>query len=192
MKRLIITAALLALTTPVLAQTPSYNYLQLSYQELDLDDGGLGIDIDGDGLAGEGSFVIADNWHVFANFSTADFGSGVDLTQINLGAGYHADISPTTNFFTNLLWVNAEVDTPFGGADEDGFGLSVGLRSNLNDNVELEGALSYVDLGDGSDGIAVGGAAWYRFNTEFSIGLNASFDEDVVGYGIGGRFYFGR
>lgn len=192
MKRLIITAALFALTTPVLAQSPSYNFVQLGYQELDLDDGGLGIDVDGDGFAGGGSFVIAPNWHVVGDFSTADFGSGVDLNTIQLGGGYHTDISPTMSFFTNLLWVNAEIDTPFGSFDEDGFGLSVGVRSNLNSNVELEGALSYVDLGGGSDGIAVGGAAWYRISDVFSVGLNASFDEDVVGFGIAGRFYFDR
>ncbi|MCH9694817.1 MAG: hypothetical protein K0U72_09940 [Gammaproteobacteria bacterium] len=192
MKRLIITAALFAFATPVLAQTPSYNFVQLGYQELDLDDGGLGIDVDGDGFAGSGSFEVAENWHVLASFSNADFGSGVDLNQFSIGGGYHTDISQTTSFFTNLVWINAEIDTNFGNVDEDGFGLSVGVRNNLNNNVELEGAVSYADLGDGADGISVGGAAWYRFNNEFSIGLNAAFDDDVVGYGIAGRFYFGR
>ncbi len=36
------------------------------------------------------------------------------------------------------------------------------------------------------------GTAWYRLNKIFAIGLTANRDENVLGFGIGGRFYFGR
>ncbi len=41
-------------------------------------------------------------------------------------------------------------------------------------------------------GLAVGGAGWYRLSDSFAIGLNVNFDEDIVAYGIGGRYYFGN
>ena len=36
------------------------------------------------------------------------------------------------------------------------------------------------------------GTAWYRLNKIFAIGLTANRDDNVLGFGIGGRFYFGR
>lgn len=36
------------------------------------------------------------------------------------------------------------------------------------------------------------GTAWYRLNKKFAIGLTANRDENVLGFGIGGRLYFGR
>ncbi len=36
------------------------------------------------------------------------------------------------------------------------------------------------------------GTAWYRLNKKFAIGLTANRDENVLGFGIGGRIYFGR
>lgn len=36
------------------------------------------------------------------------------------------------------------------------------------------------------------GTAWYRLNKKFAIGLTANRDENVFGFGIGGRIYFGR
>lgn len=36
------------------------------------------------------------------------------------------------------------------------------------------------------------GTAWYRLNKKFAIGLTANREENVLGFGIGGRLYFGR
>jgi hypothetical protein len=50
--------------------------------------------------------------------------------------------------------------------------------------------MAHVDFGDGGDNTSFGGAAWYRVGDAFALGVQASFDEDVVGYGIGARVYF--
>lgn len=190
MLRIITGALVLALTVPAMAQTPSYNYGQIVYQAVDLDDD-FGPSVDGDGFGIGGSFEIAPDWHIVVGYSSTEFDFGIDLNQLQFGAGYHTDISSTTSFFADLLWVQAEIDTgSFGSIDDDGLGISIGLRSNLSQQVELEGALTYVDLDDAGDNTSVGGAAWYKFTDTFAVGLIASFDEDVVGYGIGGRLYF--
>lgn len=193
MMRILVGALVLALAAPALADTPSYNYVQGSFQKVDLDDGGLGLDVDGDGFGIGGSFEVADNWHIVGGYSTIDFGFGVDLNQLSIGGGYHTDISTTTSLFADLSLVRAEVDAgPFGSQDESGFGLRVGIRSNLTDKVEAEGNIAYVDLGNGGDGTSVGGALWYGFTESFSAGILAGAEEDVFSYGIGARLYFGQ
>jgi hypothetical protein len=191
MYRLITAALILALGTPALAETPSYNYVTLGWQSVTLDDGSF--DVDGDGFGVGGSFEVAENWHILGGYSSLGFDFGVDLDTLQLGGGFHTDISDTTNFYADLLWVSAEVSAPgFGSADDDGYGLSIGVRSNVSDRVELNGGLSYVDYGDGGDGTAFSGSAWYKFTEQFALGATVGIEEDVTGFGVGGRFYFGK
>ncbi len=189
MYKLITGALMLAFATPAMAETPGYNYGTLGWQKVTLDDNFL--DIDGDGFGIGGSFEVADNWHLVGGYSSIGFDFGIDLNTLQVGAGYHTDISATTSFYTNLLWVSAEADA--GGslnADEDGFGIGIGVRNNATDRVELEGGINYVDLGDGADGISVSAALWYKLTDNFSLGVTAGAEEDVLGLGVGGRLYF--
>ena len=192
MLRIIAGSLVLALSASAMAETPSYNYGQVVYQRVDLDDD-RGFNVDGDGFGIGGSFEIAPNWHIAGGYSSTEFDFGIDLNQLQVGAGFHTDISPTTSFYADLSWVTAEIDTgTFGSIDDDGIGISIGLRSNISPQVELEGSLSYVDLDDSGDNTSIGGAAWYKFSDVFAVGLLANVDEDVVAYGIGGRLYFGN
>lgn len=189
MLRILTIASIFAIASPALAETPSYNYVTLSYQTVELDDDFF--DVDGDGFGISGSFEVAPNWHIVGGYQSLGFDFGVDLNSLAIGGGYHTDISPNASFYADLLWIKAEVEADgFGSADEDGYGLSVGMRGNIGDKFELEGGLSYSDLGDGADGTAFSAAGWYKFSNEFSIGLLLDIDEDVNGYGLGGRFYF--
>ena len=110
--------------------------------------GSVSAGFDGNGLSIGGSFEVGDNWHVFGSYSSTDFGLGIDVNELQVGAGYHVLISDNTSFFTDLSLVRAEVDVGIlGSVDDDGYGLTIGLL--------------------------------------------VIFDEDVVAYGIGGRYYFG-
>lgn len=192
MFRLLATATALILSAAALAETPSYNYIEGVYQRVDLDDD-FGPSIDGDGFGIGGSYELAENWHIFGGYSTTGFDFGIDLNELAIGGGYHADISDTTSFYANLAYVRAEVDASgFGSVDDNGYGLMVGLRGMVTERLELDGNLGYVDLGDGSDGTALGASALYAFTDGFSAGLTTSFDEDVTAYGLIARVYFGR
>lgn len=189
MIRLILGASVLALATPVLAETPSYNYVDLTWQSADLDDDFF--DVDGDGFGVSGSFEVAENWHVVGGYSSLGFDFGVDFNVLQLGGGWHNDISPNASFYADAVWINAEVEASgFGSEDESGFGINIGMRGNIGDRFELEGGIGYADLGDGADGTSIGGRGWYKFNNQFAVGLGFEFDEDINSYGIGGRFYF--
>lgn len=190
MLRLVIGLFVLALSAPVWAQQPSYNYANAGFQIVELDAGG-GADVDGDGFVFGGSYEVSPEWHLVGSYSSTDFDFGVDVTQLQIGGGFHTEISPQTSAFVDLTWVRAEVDAGiFGSVDDTGYGLTIGLRSNVSDQLELAGGLAYVDFGDGGDSTALGGAAWYKVGETIALGIQASFDEDVVSYGFGARLYF--
>ncbi len=191
MLRILTITALLTISAAVLAETPSYNYIEGSYQRVDLDID-FGPSVDGDGFGIGGSYELAENWHIFAGYSTIGFDFDIDLNELAVGAGYHADISDNTSFYANLAYVSAEIDVVgFGSVDDNGYGVMVGLRGMVTDRVELDGSLSYVDLGDGADGTALGGSALYAFSDSLSAGVTLGFDEDTTTYGLVGRVYFG-
>jgi len=189
---------LLALAAPAMAGDLSYTYVQGGYQRIDIDDDFIGS-IDGDGFGLGFSFEVGENFFIAGSYGTAEldtdafFGLTVDYDQTDIGLGYHGAVSDKTDFYGILSWVKAEASiSGFASEDDDGYGLTVGLRSMVTDKVELEGHIGYVDLGDSGDGTAVGVGALYAFTPNFAAGATVDFDEDVTTYGIGARVYFGR
>jgi len=187
-----ILAVCMGFTTGAMADGLSYSYVEATYNEVDIDLGS-GLNADGDGYSVSGSVGIADNWFVFAGYSSFDFESVVDLDQWSVGGGYHSAISTTTDWFATLSYIDASVDA--GGllrADDSGYGVSLGVRSMVNPSLELYGSLGYADLGGGADGTQVNAGLWYTVSGNLALGLGASFDDDVTEYGIGLRLYFDK
>jgi len=190
MSRYLVCALALFMTVPAFAETPSYSFVQAGYQSVDLDVGG-GTDFDGDGWALGGSFEIGEDFFVFANYSDIGFDFSVDLTQLQAGVGWHTGVSDNTDFFARAAYVSVEVDAPgFGSADESGYGVGVGIRSNVTDLIELYGEISYVDLGSGSDSTALGAGIYFNITENFALGIGAETDDDITAYGAAARFYF--
>lgn len=190
MLRLLVTVVALTMAATAMAQHSNFNYINGAWQVAKLD-AGLGGDIDGNELSIGGAFAINDDWHIVAGYGSLDLDFGVDLDQLELGVGYHDSISQNTTWFAELSFVQADASVNgFGSLDESGIGARIGMRSNVTDAVELNGAISYVDLGNGADGTSFEGAGWYSISRTFSLGLLASFDDDLTTYGIGGRVYF--
>jgi hypothetical protein len=191
MSRYLIGAAVLLLTVPAMAESPSYNFIQAGYQEVDLDIGG-GPDVDGDGWALGGSFEFGEDFFGFVSYADTGFDFSVDLTQLQVGIGWKMDVSDNTNFFARAAYVDAEIDAPgFGSFDESGYGVGIGIRSNVTDLIELYGEIAYVDLGSGADTTSVGGGIYFNLTDNFALGLGASTDDDATAYGANVRFYFG-
>lgn len=189
MKKILSTAALLALASPALADGLSYNYIEAGFAQIDLDDDI--VDVDGDGFAFGGSFEVGDQMFVFAEYGSSDFDFGVDLDELAVGLGFHTAMSSNVDFVARIAYVSVEASAFGISADEDGFGASIGMRGKPAERIELEGNLSYVDLGDGDD-TSVNGAAWYEFTDTFAVGLNIGLGDDMTRYGIGARLYFGQ
>ncbi|XOV82671.1 MAG: outer membrane beta-barrel protein [bacterium] len=181
-------ALAVSVSAPVLADDDmSYSFIEGAYIDTEIDDG---PDIDGDGFGLNGSVEIGTNYFLTASYSTQDFDFGVDLDQKSIGFGGYAALSDTVDLVGTISYVDAELDTRFGSADDSGFGLGVGVRALVAPNVELEGGISYVDLDDSGDDTSLALGGRYYFTEAFALGAGVSFGDDVTSWNIGARFEF--
>jgi len=168
----------------------SYDYAELTWvnAETDLDGG----DLDGDGFALNGSYEFAPNFHVFGGFASLDLDGPFDTTAFEIGAGYHQPIANGTDFVGRLSYIDGEVDTPFGDADDSGFGLSAGFRHIFTPEIQAAAFLNHADLDDSGSETSVEVFGEYFFTPEFTAGLSLEFGDDATVWSIGGRWYFGN
>ena len=187
MKRTLFALALAA-ALPISAQAGelSYNYIQGGYSAANVD----GTDFNGFGL--KGSFAFNENFYGFASYDSGDE-SGVDLYQTSLGAGWHT--SGDTQWFVEASFVNNEID--YGGGfsfDDDGYSVAGGVRAKLSDKFELNGKLTYTDVGDFGDGIGAGVGALLSFNdtwgayASYDYSDRGDFDMDTFSVGVRASF----
>ncbi len=188
MLRSVFMVILIAFSASVSAQGTKFNFVQGSYGRVDLDDSL--VDVDGDGLGVSASLEIDENFHVFGEYQTADIDFGVDLTIMELGVGYHTNISPHMDVYANLGYVDVEADAGIGSADDSGFSLGIGLRGAVSEAVELYGGLDYIDF-DNSDSETRATAGFILSLTEtLGVGLKAALWDDVNIFQINARLYF--
>jgi hypothetical protein len=165
----------------------NYSYVEIGYDENDFDVNGG--DIDGDGLTLSGSYEINDDWHVFASYGQSDLDFNVDIDTLTIGAGYVFPLREDVDIYGRVLYINQDIDTPGpGDADEDGLGLQARIRAIVADNVEVEGGIQYVDVGDNDTSLQAG--ARYHFTEQFSAGVGITFGGDTDGIGINARWEF--
>jgi hypothetical protein len=179
-------AALLMLPISIHAQQEqarsselSYTYAELRY--LDTDGGG-------DGLRLRGSYQLSDGWLIVGGLTSVDYSGRVDGTTVEIGAGYVYNFDDDFDFVATLQFLNTEIDTPFGSADDNGFALSAGARGKLTDEFEIRGSVNHINVDNNDTFIELAGD--YYFSDSFSLGasLEVAGDDDV--FSIGARFYF--
>lgn len=183
MIRTFIAVLLLAIGTAASADGFDYDYFDFGYGSIDYDGSGL----DGDGFSIGGAVVVADNLHIFANYLDADLDIGLDASSWNVGLGYNMPASDKVDFVARVSYEYVEL----GIADDNGYGLGIGLRFAASPDLELTAGLDYVDIGDSSD-TSIGAGFLYDLSNNFAFGLSGSWSDDVSVYAIGGRWYFGR
>lgn len=188
MQRITGIALLCAFTAPALADGLSYNFVEGFYERVEIDSGIT--DVDGDGFAIGGSFEIGDMWQVIGSYSTADLDFGLDYDQLMLGGGFHAPVTDNVDLVANFMYVRIDVGGTGGDTDDDGLGMSVGLRGFAAPRLELGGFVDYVDLDDAGDDTSIRGQAWYYLTPDFALGLDISSGDDITTWGLGGRYYF--
>ncbi len=168
------------------AESFDYTYLEGGYVSTELDVGP--IDVDGDGLGVRGAYAFADDWYAFAGLADQEFDFNVDGTQFNAGVGWHTPLNETADILAEVSYVSVELDSGFANADEDGFGLGVGLRARAWENVELEAGIAYVDLDDSDTSVNLDGR--YYLTQKVAVGLGLSFSDDATGWTLGFRAEF--
>ena len=180
---------LLAFSAVASAEDFDYNWLGFGYGMIDFDN----FNADGDALGIDGSFAFHEDFHAFASYVSADIDGGIDATSFDIGVGYNTELSDVVDAWARLSYEYVDFDVPgFGGNDDNGFGFGVGMRFAATPQIELEGALQYVDLNDSGDETALVLGGLYSFTPQFAVGLYGEWGDDATAYTLLGRFYWGQ
>ena len=186
MFRYALAGVLMLSTVAAMADGPSYSYIQATYAEVELDAGGP-FNVDGDGFGVAGSVAVGDSWYIFADYTTAELESVLDLDLTTAGAGYHHAMSDKTDLFAELGF--AKIDVQFVG-DDSGIAARVGVRSMVSESLELTASVGTLEFDDVDYGTEFGAGLWYTVSGNFAIGADARFADEVSRYGLGIRLFF--
>lgn len=188
MLRSLFAFTLLVLSGTSFAQGNSFDYsfVQLSYSKADYDN----LSADGDGLGIGASFAVADNFHIFGGYVGTDVDSSLDASGWNAGAGLNLPLSRLMDVVVQLSYQTTEVKLPNGTkVDDDGLGLSAGVRVGANEWIELYGGLTYLDLDSGNETVFDAGFL-LNLSDAFAVGISSAWDDDVSVWSLDGRLYF--
>lgn len=195
MKKLITLSALSAamLISPAYAAAPKWNLIEVDYNMLDVEDSSS---FDPQGLSLFGSFLLNDNVFIAGSFSrTSDDFEEVDFDfdQTSIAVGYRYGYSATTDFYGAVSYEDVEVkgSSRFGTAsvDDDGFGLTAGVRSMLTPKFELGASLTYLNL-DSDNDTSFSIDAYYYFSEQVAAHFGFQTADLVDGYSVGIRYAF--
>lgn len=169
------------------AQTAGQQQLDLGYTYVEL----RYVDVDragGDGLRLNGSFALQNNWMMVAGLTLLDFNNSTDLTTVELGGGYVWHYSKDVDFVSTLRFVRAELDTPGGSANDNGFAFSAGARSLLSRRFEVRGSVNHINLDSNDTYLELAGD--YYLTERISAGASLEFAGDDDTLTIGARWFF--
>ncbi len=179
-KKLLASAVLSILSFGAMAETPSFDNVEIGYASYDFD--GLGTF---DGYQLKGSKQISDDFYIAGDYTDVSK-SGLDLALLTVGFGYKNDFSNTSSFFTELDYARLDIG---GGADDTGYELTVGIRSMFTEQIELKAAVEYLDIdNDDTTSMVLGGA--YNLTDNFALFADYKYESDISSYGVGVRFNF--
>jgi len=185
MKKHIVAVALAttALAPVAAVAGPGYDYVEVAYVSINLDNGPT---LDGFGIGG--SFSINEQFHVVGQYGNASK-SPLTLTETAVGLGYRLGMSDTTDFVVRAGWVQGRVKiTNLGSASDNGWFAQAGFRSMLSNQFELNGFVTHADASGSETSLDLGGV--YHFNQQFGATLGVSFSDDATVWTVGGRFSF--
>lgn len=182
-------AGLLLVAGGATAAELDYNYAELRYIDTELDAGA--VDADGDGFELGGSLELTDAVHIFGNFQTLDFGAGIDVSAFEVGGGYVMPLNNGADLIGRLSYIDGEIDTPFGDADDSGFGFSAGMRNMFTPQIEGRAFINYADLDESGSETSFELAGDYFLNDQIALGASLELGDDVTTWTLGARWYFG-
>ncbi len=186
MKMLFLLAGLLVQGVAI-AQTVEKKQTDLSYTYAEL----RFVDVDfrgGDGLRLNGSYALQNNWLIVGGLTALDFDNNVDITTLELGAGYIWKYSDDFDLTSTLRIVRSDIDAAGVSTDDTGFGLSAGIRGLLSPEFEIRGSVNHINLDDSDTYLELAGD--YYFTENFAAGVTLEFAGDTDAFTIGARWYF--
>lgn len=160
----------------------SYDYVEGSYSMIDAE----GIDYSAFNVIASKS--ITDSVYVQGSYIAAESddkfeGENIEIDDMRIGVGYHHPINAHVDGFASFSI--GQLDASLGDfeADSDVLVLTGGVRAVVYPQVEVTGAVSYVDTDESSD-VAFNGQARYYVTDEVSLVAGVEFsDSDALTFG---------
>jgi len=115
-----------------------------------------------------------------------------DVNLLNVGLGYKQDLSENSSFFTELNYLDAEIEASSAPVNlddsDDGYSQGFGVRSMLTEQLELKAEYSYVDFDDSKNVFTLG--ADYALSDRLSAYVDVTIEDDATPHMIGARLSF--
>ncbi|MCK5918829.1 MAG: hypothetical protein KAG34_10400 [Cocleimonas sp.] len=164
----ICTLSLFSFATSVQANTISYDYMDVGYSFVN-------DSVVSGGVILSGSYDIYDNVNVLGNLfistsSDKPAPKDAELTSYTIGFGYHQNISEKMDVFAEALLLNTDVTVGSLNKDDTGYIAAVGVRSPLNENVELLGRIERRNSDALSETVFTFGGL-YKYSEKTFLGL---------------------
>jgi hypothetical protein len=190
-------AGVLAIAGAAQATDLNYNYVQVGYSVVDIDD--VNEDIKSVGI--DGSYLVTDTVYLFAGYADGEsdrfsgFGTSgrLGLESYTLGVGYRYELAPQTDVNFSAAWERQKVEGRNGfsflGSDsENGYSVAVGMRHLVTRQFEIGADVTYIDVAD-DDTILTFGALWHITDL-VAVGGSYSLGSDADAITGGIRFKF--
>lgn len=186
MKKTLLASALMLASAVATAADFKYTYGEIGYGELDHD---------GDALFFGGAVDIQQGFGVIGSFYALDFDDDADGTIFTIGGQFHTPINKQADFVASVQLINADVEwgNCRGDCSEDDTGLLLrgGIRFAIQQNLQLEGDISY-NTNDFWDDDELGIKAGLRFfpDRKLSLAIGIASDQELDGLYFSGRYDF--
>ncbi|HEY4582835.1 MAG TPA: outer membrane beta-barrel protein [Lysobacter sp.] len=185
MKTRILALALALAPFAASAAPLSYTYVEGGWNKLHADDA-FAVNREADGAFVRGSYDIGSGVNVFGGVSrvSQDFRVDaatrvdLDLTQYELGLGYHQSMSDRVDFIAELAWTRLDTDVEVATAgvgrgsgrfDMKGGRGALGVRGQFNDALEGLLKVNYYGGGDFDETFTGVVGAQFKFNPTWGV-----------------------
>jgi len=191
MKRTILASIFGALSLNAFAASPSYDFVKAGYVQADIEDAG---DFEPTGFQIQGFKSLNENVYLTGRYGQLGedvSGVDIDLDYVSAGVGYRYGLTQNTDFFGEVTYEYVNIDVELdsiSGEDDNGYGITAGIRSMLSEQFELRGAIRYIDIEDDETAFEIG--ADYFFTPQLSFGATYVIADDVDLLGVSARYTF--
>lgn len=190
MNKGIIAVAIAAAPLAALADSPSYDYAQGSLVGQASSVGSADVDYFGFGV--EGSYEFTPGFFgqaSYTNMSDEVGNTDVDQSMWTIGAGYIFYDEMDTNAYVKADLRNGNVEAGSLDDDFDGYSVAFGVRSQLSQQLELNGELGYADMEDDGQFELTAGFVYSLMN-DWGLSVDVTTSDGDMGYSFGARYEF--
>jgi len=191
MKKTLLASALLLAASTASAANFNYTYGEIGYGE---------GPADGDGIFFGGAVDLQQGFGLIGSYYALDYDGGRwaedgDFDIFTVGLQFHTALNNQADFVGSVQLINADADCEAFGTDycddENGLLLRGGIRFAIQQNLQLEGDLSY-NTNDYWDDDELGIKAGLRFyaDRQLSIAFGVASDQELDGLYVSGRYDF--